>query len=102
MTTPTDPGQSDPAAQMKAATADLEHLQDLLRRAAQGQARAAAQSALRGLTCGDGEQKPESGPPSHGPALHLHGEHATPVQVRAISRSACRRDSLDSASDGTL
>jgi hypothetical protein len=38
MTTPTAPGQPDRAAQMEAATADLEHLQDLLRRAAQGQA----------------------------------------------------------------
>lgn len=38
MTTPTDPGQPDRVARMEAATADLEHLQDLLRRAAQGQA----------------------------------------------------------------
>jgi hypothetical protein len=38
MTTPTDPGRPDPAAQMEAATADLQHLQDLLRRAGQGQA----------------------------------------------------------------
>jgi hypothetical protein len=38
MTTPTDPGQPDPAARMAVATADLEHLRDLLRRAGQGQA----------------------------------------------------------------
>ena len=34
MTTPTDPAQPDRGAQIEAATADLEDLQDLLRRAA--------------------------------------------------------------------
>ena len=45
--------------------------------------RARAKSALRGLTCGYGGQRPRSSLLSRRCALHLHGEHWTRAQVRA-------------------
>jgi hypothetical protein len=51
-----------------------------------GFTRARAKSALRGLTCGYGGQRPASGLLSHRCALHLDGEHSTPAQVRATWR----------------
>ena len=54
--------------------------------------RARAKSALRGLTCGYGGQRPRSSLLSHRCALHLHGEHLTRAQVRATWRSVSRCD----------
>jgi len=57
--------------------------------------------SLRHLTWGDGDQRPGSDPMSDRCALHLHGEHSSPPQVRATWRSAGRRNdpnlSLDRA-----
>src|SRR3954447_2655274 len=44
--------------------------------------RARAKSALRGVTCDYGSQRPVPGPSSHRRVLHLHSEHSTAAQVR--------------------
>jgi hypothetical protein len=46
-----------------------------------------AQSALLGLTCGHGDQRPQSGLLSQGRDLQLHGQHSTSVQVTATWRT---------------
>src|SRR3954449_6284503 len=64
--------------------------------------RARAKSALRGLTCGFGGQRPESRLLSHDCALDLHGQHSAPAQVRATWWLIWRRDGPDSTPDGSL
>src|SRR3954453_7958639 len=64
--------------------------------------RARAKSALRGLTCGYGGQRPRSGLLSHRCALYLHGEHSAHVQVSATQRSVCRSDGPELAADRRL
>src|SRR4051812_30462790 len=64
--------------------------------------RARAKSALRGLTCGYGGQRPKSGLLSHRCALYLHGEHSAHVQVSATRRSVCRSDGPELAADRRL
>src|SRR3954452_15332018 len=51
---------------------------------------AVAKSAPRGLTCGYGAQRPESGLLNHGCAVYLHVERSAPAQVRAIWWSVWR------------
>src|SRR3712207_2109180 len=68
------------AATQKGAT---ERHAEILRRLDAQDRRARAKSALRGLTCGDDGQRPESGCLGHRYALPLHGDHSTPAQVRA-------------------
>src|SRR4051794_3058591 len=63
---------------------------------------ARAKSALRGLTCGYGGQRPRSGLLSHRCALYLHGEHSAHVQVSATQRSVCRSDGPELAADRRL
>jgi Flavin-binding monooxygenase-like len=64
--------------------------------------RARAKSAVRGLTCGYGGRRPELCLLRYHCALHLHGGHWTPAEVRAISRSVRRRDGPGSTPDRTL
>ena len=64
--------------------------------------RARAKSALRGLTCGYGGQRPASGLLSRRCALHLDGEHLTQAQVGATWRSVSGRDGPESTPDRSL
>src|SRR3954454_15478061 len=64
--------------------------------------RARAKSALRGLTCGFGGQRPESGLLSHDCAPDLHGQHSAPAQVRATWWLIWRRDGPDSIPNRSL
>ena len=52
--------------------------------------RARAKSALRGVTCDYGSQRPAPGPSSHRRVLHLHSEHSTAAQVRATLRRSVK------------
>jgi hypothetical protein len=67
-----------------------------------GELRARAKSALRGLTCGYGGQRPRSSLLSRRCAPHLHGEHLTQAQVGATWRSVSGRDGPESAPDRSL
>jgi hypothetical protein len=52
--------------------------------------RARAKSALRGVTCDYGSQRPAPAPSSHRRVLHLHSEHSTAAQVRATLRRSVK------------
>src|SRR3954469_11341151 len=64
--------------------------------------RARAKSALRGLTCGYGAQRPRWSLLSRRCAPHLHGEQLTQAQVGATWRSVSGCDGPESAPDHSL